>query len=104
LLKHTLQPLSGRTIGVLGPCLQGGHQRAARSPSIELIQALLKDGARVQAFDPHVSSLPDDQKPVQLCADTRAAAAGADALGCMLRGPSGRTYFGLKFSGATASS
>lgn len=80
LLKRTLQPLSGRTVGVLGLAYKAGTSALRRSPSVELIQALLKEGARVQAFDPHVSSLPDELKAVKLCADARSAAAGADAL------------------------
>lgn len=79
-LSRTLTPLSGRTIGVLGLAYKPGTSALRRSPSVELIQALLKDGARVQAFDPHVSRLPDELKPVQLCANARAVAAGADAL------------------------
>ena len=79
-LKRALRPLSGRTVGVLGLAYKAGTSALRRSPSIELIQALLKDGARVRAFDPHVSSLPDDLEPVKLCADARDAAAGADAL------------------------
>jgi len=79
-LAHTLKPLSGRTIGVLGLAYKPGTSALRRSPSVELIRALLNDGARVQAFDPHVSHLPDELKPVRLCADARSAASGADAL------------------------
>jgi UDPglucose 6-dehydrogenase len=79
-LSQRLQPLSGRTIGVLGLAYKAGTSALRRSPSVELIQALLKDGAHVQAFDPHVSSLPAELKPVRLCTDARAVAAGADAL------------------------
>lgn len=79
-LSRTLAPLSGRTIGVLGLAYKPGTSALRRSPSVELIQALLKDGARVQAFDPHVTSLPDDLKSVRLCSDARSAASGADAL------------------------
>jgi UDPglucose 6-dehydrogenase len=79
-LTRTLAPLAGRTIGVLGLAYKPGTSALRRSPSVELIQALLKDGARVQAFDPHVSRLPNELKPVQLCVDARAVAAGADAL------------------------
>ena len=65
---------------MLGLAYKPGTSALRRSPSVELIRALLKDGARVQAFDPHVSSLPDELKPVRLCADARSAASGADAL------------------------
>lgn len=79
-LSRKLQPLSGRTIGVLGLAYKPGTSALRRSPSVELIQALLKEGVRVQAFDPHVSSLPDELKSVRLCTDARSVATGADAL------------------------
>jgi len=79
-LSHRLQPLSGRTIGVLGLAYKAGTSALRRSPSVELIQALLKDGVHVRAFDPHISSLPAELKSVRFCADARSAAAGADAV------------------------
>jgi UDPglucose 6-dehydrogenase len=79
-LSRVLKPLSGRTIGVLGLAYKPGTGALRRSPSVELIRALLQDGARVQAFDPHVSALPDILKPVRLCQDARSVANGADAL------------------------
>lgn len=80
-LRRTLQPLSGRTVGVLGLAYKPGTSALRRSPAIELIRALTHDGAHIQAFDPHVPALPDDLRAaVKLCPDARAAAAGADAL------------------------
>lgn len=79
-LNRTLSPLAGRTIGVLGLAYKPGTSALRRSPSVELIQALLHDGASVQAFDPHVSTLPDSLKSVRLCSDARSVASGADAL------------------------
>jgi UDPglucose 6-dehydrogenase len=79
-LNRALKSLSGRTIGVLGLAYKPGTSALRRSPSVELIQTLLRDGARVQAFDPHVSVLPDILKPVRLCSDARSVAEGADAL------------------------
>ena len=54
-LARTLKPLSGRTIGVLGLAYKPGTSALRRSPSVELIRALLNDGVHVQAFDPHVA-------------------------------------------------
>jgi UDPglucose 6-dehydrogenase len=79
-IKRALQPLSDRTVAILGLAYKPGTSALRRSPSVELIQALLKDGVRVQAFDPHVSNLPDALRSVRLCPDARAAASGADAL------------------------
>ena len=90
-LSHKFQPLSGRTIGVLGLAYKPGTSALRRSPSVELIQALLKDGARVQAFDPHVSALPDEMKSVRLCKDARSVANGADALVVANESPEFRT-------------
>ena len=79
-LTRALEPLSGRTIGILGLAYKAGTSALRRSPSIELIRALLKDGSSVQAFDPHVSSLPSELGSVRLCANACSAATGADAL------------------------
>ena len=79
-LKLELSPLKGKTVGVLGLAYKPGTSALRRSPSIELIRALLNEGARVQGFDPNVSSLPDDLKAARLGVDALAAARGADAL------------------------
>jgi UDPglucose 6-dehydrogenase len=79
-LRRRLNPLSGRTIGILGLAYKPGTSTLRRSPSIDLIRALLKDGVHVQAFDPHVPSLPEELRPVRLCPDARSAASGAEAL------------------------
>jgi UDPglucose 6-dehydrogenase len=79
-LARTLKPLSGRTIGILGLTYKPGTSALRRSPSVGLIRTLLKDGASVQAFDPHVSSLPGEFGSVRLCADARSVASGADAI------------------------
>jgi len=80
-LCRTFAPLSERTVGVLGLAYKAGTSALRRSPSIDLIRALLRDGARVQAYDPHVTELPEDLRgAVTLCRDARSAAAGADAI------------------------
>ena len=99
-LSRALKPLSGRTIGVLGLAYKPGTSALRRSPSVELIRALLKDGARVQAFDPHVSSLPDELGPVRLCTDASSAASGADALVVGNELPEFRELSADEFAGA----
>ena len=79
-IARALRPLSGRTIGILGLAYKPGTSALRRSPAVELIRALLKDGASVQAFDPHVSSLPGELGPVRLCANARSVANDADAI------------------------
>jgi UDPglucose 6-dehydrogenase len=79
-LSRMLNPLSGRTIGILGLAYKPGTSALRRSPAVELIRALLMNGASVQAFDPHISELPDELGSIRLCTDARSVAAGADAL------------------------
>jgi len=79
-LERLLKPLAGRTVGILGIAYKPGTSALRRSPSIELMRALLKERANIRAYDAHVSSLPDELSPVRLCADALAVAAGADAL------------------------
>ena len=99
-LSRILQPLSERTIGVLGLAYKPGTSALRRSSSIELIKALLNDGAHVQAFDPHVSSLPDELKPVRLCPDARSVANGVDALVVGNESPEFRTLSADDVAGA----
>jgi UDPglucose 6-dehydrogenase len=99
-LSRILRPLSERTIGVLGLAYKPGTSALRRSSSIELIKALLNDGAHVQAFDPHVSSLPDELKPVRLCSDARSVANGADALVVGNESPEFRTLSADDVAGA----
>jgi UDPglucose 6-dehydrogenase len=80
-LCRAFRPLSGRTVGVFGLAYKAGTSALRRSPSLELIHALVRDGAHVRAYDPHVKELPDDLRAaVTLCPDARSAADGADAI------------------------
>jgi UDPglucose 6-dehydrogenase len=79
-LQRVLQPLSGRTVAVLGLAYKPGTDTLRRSTSVELIRALLQAGAKVRAFDPKVVVLPDEFAAVTLAPSARAAAEGADAL------------------------
>jgi UDPglucose 6-dehydrogenase len=80
-LRRTLEPLAGRSIGVLGLAYKPGTNSIRRSTSLELIRALAKEGASIRAYDPQVRELPDDLAGViTLASDARSAARGADAL------------------------
>jgi UDPglucose 6-dehydrogenase len=80
-LRRKLRPLSGHMVAVLGLAYKPGTNTLRRSTSIELIRMLIKDGARVRAFDPKVLALPDDLAgSVTLTADAKTAAKGAHAL------------------------
>jgi len=80
-LRRTLQPLTGRTIGILGLAYKPGTNSTRRSTSLELIRALATEGASVRAYDPRVRQLPEDlARGITLAADARSVARGADAL------------------------
>jgi UDPglucose 6-dehydrogenase len=52
ILKHYGNDLSGLTFGIWGLSFKPGTDDMREAPSIVLIEALLKHGARVQAYDP----------------------------------------------------
>jgi len=74
--------LTGKNIAVLGLSFKPETDDMRDSPSIPLISAMVKDGARVRAFDPEAmdnarACLPEE---VEYCSDSYEAAEGADAL------------------------
>lgn len=80
-LRRALQPLSGRTVAVLGLAYKAGTSALRRSIAIDLTRALAQGGVQVRAFDPQVRSLPSDLGPsVTLVQDALTAVRGADAL------------------------
>jgi UDPglucose 6-dehydrogenase/GDP-mannose 6-dehydrogenase len=67
ILKHRMQDLQGRTIGVLGLAFKEGTDDMRESPAIPVIDGLLSAGADVITFDPIAMPmahkvLPDDVK------------------------------------------
>src|SRR5262249_35949348 len=80
-LRRALQPLAGRTIGILGLAYKPGTNSTRRSAALALIRELTKEGAKVRAYDPAVRELPDDlARVVTLAADAPSVARGAHAL------------------------
>jgi UDPglucose 6-dehydrogenase len=80
-LRRHFGVLKDRTVAVLGLAYKPGTSTLRRSAAIDLVRALLQEGASVRAFDPHVRALPADlAASVTLVADARSAARGADAL------------------------
>jgi len=51
-IKHLLGDLKDKTIGVLGLAFKQNTDDIRTSPSIDIIQFLLKEGARIRCFDP----------------------------------------------------
>ncbi|HEY3329585.1 MAG TPA: UDP-glucose/GDP-mannose dehydrogenase family protein [Capsulimonadaceae bacterium] len=51
-IKQVVGDLNGRTIGVLGLAFKGNTDDLRDSKALEVIEALLAEGAHIQAFDP----------------------------------------------------
>jgi UDPglucose 6-dehydrogenase len=51
-IKHLLGDLKDKTIGILGLAFKQNTDDIRKSPSIDIIQLLLKEGAYIKCFDP----------------------------------------------------
>ena len=73
--------VKGKTIGVLGLSFKPETDDMRDAPSIDILRALIDQGAQVQAYDPaameHMSKILPE---VRLCAGEYEACQGADAL------------------------
>jgi UDPglucose 6-dehydrogenase len=73
--------LRGKTIGVLGLAFKPNTDDLREAPAIELIDALLEQGATVKAFDPAAMEQAAQLLPsVEMCKDAYAVAEGSDAV------------------------
>ena len=79
-LEKSLGGVRGKTIAVWGLTYKAGTNTLRRSSAIELCQSLLTQGAKVQAHDPSLTSLPPELSQIQLFAFPEEAVQGADAL------------------------
>jgi len=79
-LEAELNPLAGRTVGLLGLTYTPNTSTLRRSAAVELGRQLLARGARVQAFDPAIREPAEPLAGVRLCASASEAAAGAEAV------------------------
>ena len=80
-IKHLLGSLKGKTIGILGLAFKQNTDDIRKSPAIDIIQLLLKEGAQIRCFDPLAMEnsrriLPD----LTYCQDEYETAQGTDAL------------------------
>jgi UDPglucose 6-dehydrogenase len=102
-LRHRLRPLAGKTIAVLGLSYKPGTDAIRRSPSIELLRALLADGATVKAYDPEVRRLPDEFRTgVAIASNAQSAIAGANAVVIATEWPLFRKLVAEDFTAAMA--
>ena len=76
--------LKGRTFAVWGLAFKPNTDDMRDAPSIDLIEALLAAGAKVQAFDPvameSARKIMGERAGLRLCKDAKATLQGADAL------------------------
>jgi UDPglucose 6-dehydrogenase len=82
-VKSALWTLRGKRLGVLGLAFKGDTDDVRESPAIAIIEALLKEGAQVQVYDPAAIPKAKDVLPRQNVAyanDPYEAAANSDAL------------------------
>ncbi|MBN1918263.1 MAG: UDP-glucose/GDP-mannose dehydrogenase family protein [Verrucomicrobia bacterium] len=80
-IEETLWVVGGKTIGVLGLAFKPNTDDMRNAPSIDIIQALLKEGAKIRAYDP--VAMPNSEKlleGVEFCKGSYEVADGADAL------------------------
>lgn len=79
-LLQEVGDVAGKTIAVLGLTYKAGTNTLRRSPGLEICRSLSEQGARVQAFDPAVRTLPESFAPTLRLADSaEGALEGADA-------------------------
>ncbi|MEC0227206.1 UDP-glucose dehydrogenase family protein [Paenibacillus alba] len=85
-LEGSLGRLSGKIIGIWGLSFKPNTDDIRYAPSIEIVETLLKAGARLKLYDPiAMDKFRDhiDHPAIQWCESALEAATGADAL-CLL--------------------
>jgi len=92
-IREALGALKGRTIAVLGISFKPNTDDIRDAPSLSIIETLVREGAKIRAYDPIVKSAEQitkageatagralGRKQVKFCRDSYDAAKGADAL------------------------
>jgi UDPglucose 6-dehydrogenase len=82
-LASILGNLRGATIGILGLAFKPDTDDMREAPSVDIIRALVKQGAQVRAYDPVARRTAKQvlgDIPVTYCQDAYAVAEGCDAL------------------------
>ncbi len=80
-IEEAIWNVGSKTIGILGLSFKPNTDDMRFAPSVDIIQALLSQGARVKVFDPH--AMPKARallKGVEFCKDEYAVAKGSDCL------------------------
>ena len=80
-IRQSMSPLKGKVVAVLGLSFKPNTDDLREAPSLHLIEKLLKEKARVRAYDPAAMDNAKALFPrVTFCKDPYDAAKGADAL------------------------
>jgi UDPglucose 6-dehydrogenase len=82
-LQEKLYILKGRTIGLLGLAFKPDTDDLRDAPSLDIIEQLLKSGARVKVYDPVAMDACREQRPdlkIRYAQSARELADAADAL------------------------
>jgi UDPglucose 6-dehydrogenase len=83
-IEETLWNLKGKTIGILGLSFKPNTEDMRYAPSIDIIKALQKEGAKIKAYDPQAMPVAKNIfKDIEYCEDPYKTADGADCL-CIL--------------------
>ena len=88
-LRERLGRLSGVTIGILGLAFKPDTDDVREAPSVDLVHALVEEGARVRAYDPKAMEAAERvvSSDVALIRDPYECAEGAQALVLMTEWP-----------------
>jgi len=80
-IKKELWNLNGKTIGILGLAFKPDTDDMREAPAIDIIGLLLKEGARIKAYDPQAMAISRTMFPdIEYCKDAYEVAEGSDAL------------------------
>lgn len=80
-IEDTLWNLNGKTIGILGLAFKPGTEDMRYAPSIDIIEALQKNGAKIKAYDPQaMEEAKHIFKGITYCKDMYEVAKDADCL------------------------
>lgn len=80
-IKYHLGDLKGKTIAVLGLAFKQNTDDIRKSPSLDIIKLLLKEGANIRCFDPLAMDNTKKILPnLTYCQDEYETACGSDAL------------------------
>jgi UDPglucose 6-dehydrogenase len=82
-VRRALWTLKGKRLGVLGLAFKGGTDDVRESPALAVVQSLLSEGCKIQAYDPAASENARallGSQDIEYVASALEAAKNADAL------------------------